>query len=215
MNIRDEKGVLDRNFASILLLISSGLFVFVLPTLPFETNIPAIILISVIILLASLNISRRVVWVAIPAILIEMATRATDLNILNYISTATTNLLIIYIVLRVILDIMRQQQITPFTLLEAVNGYLLLGIMFTSLVGFCEMTFPGSFAIQGDKGTELVYYTLVTMTTVGYGDITPQLPAAKSLSMFVAISGQFYIAMVVAIIVGKYASNMGSDEEGV
>ncbi|NNL01024.1 MAG: two pore domain potassium channel family protein, partial [Eudoraea sp.] len=53
---------------------------------------------------------------------------------------------------------------------------------------------------------DLVYYTLVTLTTVGYGDITPQIPVAKSLSMIIAISGQFYIAVVVAIIVGKFAS---------
>jgi hypothetical protein len=47
---------------------------------------------------------------------------------------------------------------------------------------------------------------MITMTTVGYGDISPQLPVAKSLAMIMAVTGQFYIAVVVAIIVGKYAS---------
>ncbi len=203
--------LLDRKLATMLLLLASCLFLFVLPALPMQSNVVAIVLISLILLLASLQIPRRLVWIGIPAFLLEAATRATDLVYLNYISTITTNLFVIYVVLHVVLDIMKQRVITPFTLLEGINGYLLLGIMFLSIVGFCEMVFPGSFGYQGDAGTELVYYTLVTMTTVGYGDITPQLPVAKSLSMFIAISGQFYIATVVAIIVGKYASNTGTE----
>ena len=53
---------------------------------------------------------------------------------------------------------------------------------------------------------ELVYYTFITLTTAGYGDITPQLPLAQSLAMIIAVMGQFYVAVVVAILVGKYAS---------
>ncbi len=211
MSARKVNELLDRKLATMLLLLASCLFLFVLPALPMQSNVVAIVLISLILLLASLQIPRRLVWIGIPAFLLEAATRATDLVYLNYISTITTNLFVIYVVLHVVLDIMKQRVITPFTLLEGINGYLLLGIMFLSIVGFCEMVFPGSFGYQGDAGTELVYYTLVTMTTVGYGDITPQLPVAKSLSMFIAISGQFYIATVVAIIVGKYASNSGAE----
>ncbi len=211
MSARKVNELLDRKLATMLLLLASCLFLFVLPALPMQSNVVAIVLISLILLLASLQIPRRLVWIGIPAFLLEAATRATDLVYLNYISTITTNLFVIYVVIHVVLDIMKQRVVTPFTLLEAVNGYLLLGIMFLSIVGFCEMVFPGSFGYQGDAGTELVYYTLVTMTTVGYGDITPQLPVAKSLSMFIAISGQFYIATVVAIIVGKYASNTGTE----
>jgi hypothetical protein len=209
-----EKGLrlnLDRKWATTLLLIATSLFLFILPALPASSNFLAILLISIILMLASLQIPRRVVWIGIPAILIEAVTRATDLVYLSYLSTITTNLFVIYVVLHVILDIMKQREVNPFTLLEAVNGYLLLGILFISLVGFCELVVPGSFSFQGDQGTELIYYTLVTMTTVGYGDITPQLPVAKSLSMFIAISGQFYIATVVAIIVGKYASNSSGE----
>ena len=134
-----------------------------------------------------------------------MGTRTTDFIILNYLAIVTTNLFFIYIVGNVVLDMMRQRSVTLFTLVEAVNGYLLMGIMFISLVVFCEFTFPGSYLFNGEESMNLVYYTMVTLTTVGYGDITPQLPVAKSLSMIIAISGQFYIAVVVAIIVGKFA----------
>lgn len=197
---------LDPRWITVLLLLTSGVFVFVLPLLQTESSLFGILLISAIIFLAAYNISRRVILIGLIAIFIEVGTRTTDFIILNYLAVVTTNLFLIYIVGNVVLDMMRQRSVTLFTLVEAVNGYLLMSIMFISLVAFCEFTFPGSYLLKGEESMDLVYYTLVTLTTVGYGDITPQIPVAKSLSMIIAISGQFYIAVVVAIIVGKFAS---------
>jgi hypothetical protein len=195
----------DPRWLTVLLLLVSGIFVFVLPLIHTELSLLGILLISAIIFLAAYNISRRLIIIGLITIFIEVGTRTTDFIVLNYLAVLTTNLFFIYIVGNVVLDIMRQRSVTLFTLVEAVNGYLLMGIMFISLVAFCEFTFPGSYLLKEEESMDLVYYTLVTLTTVGYGDITPQLPVAKSLSMIIAISGQFYIAVVVAIIVGKFA----------
>jgi len=195
----------DPRWLTVLLLLVSGIFVFVLPLIHTESSLLGILLISAIIFLAAYNISRRLIIIGLITIFIEVGTRTTDFIVLNYLAVLTTNLFFIYIVGNVVLDIMRQRSVTLFTLGEAVNGYLLMGIMFISLVAFCEFTFPGSYLLKEEESMDLVYYTLVTLTTVGYGDITPQLPVAKSLSMIIAISGQFYIAVVVAIIVGKFA----------
>ena len=189
-----------------LLLLTSGVFVFIFPLMQTESSLFGILLISAIIFLAAYDISRRLIFIGLIAVVIEVGTRTTDFISLNYLAVVTTNLFLIYIVGNVVLDMMRQRSVTLFTLLQAVNGYLLMGIMFISLVVFCEHTFPGSYLLKGEESMDLVYYTLVTLTTVGYGDITPQIPVAKSLSMIIAISGQFYIAVVVAIIVGKFAS---------
>ena len=197
---------LDPRWITVLLLLTSGVFVFILPLLQTESSLFGILLISAIIFLAAYNISHRLILIGLIAIFIEVGTRTTDFIALNYLAIVTTNLFFIYIVGNVVLNMMRQRSVTLFTLVEAVNGYLLMGIMFTSLVVFCELTFPGSYLFKDAEGVDLVYYTLVTLTTVGYGDITPQIPVAKSLSMIIAISGQFYIAVVVAIIVGKFAS---------
>lgn len=197
---------LDPKWITVLLLLSSGVFVFIFPLLQTESSLFGILLISAIIFLAAYNISRRLILIGLIAIFIEVGTRTTDFKVLNYLAVVTTNLFFIYIVANVVLDMMRQRSVTLFTLVEAVNGYLLMGIMFISLVAFCELTFPGSYLLKGEESMDLVYYTMVTLTTVGYGDITPQVPVAKSLSMIIAISGQFYIAVVVAIIVGKFAS---------
>jgi hypothetical protein len=52
------------------------------------------------------------------------------------------------------------------------------------------------------RGSVLVYYSFVTMTTVGYGDITPVSPPARTLAWLEAMMGQFYIAVLVAFLVG-------------
>ena len=197
---------LDPRWITVLLLLTSGVFVFIFPLMQTESSLFGILLISAIIFLAAYDISRRLIFIGLIAVVIEVGTRTTDFISLNYLAVVTTNLFLIYIVGNVVLDMMRQRSVTLFTLLQAVNGYLLMGIMFISLVVFCEHTFPGSYLLKGEESMDLVYYTLVTLTTVGYGDITPQIPVAKSLSMIIAISGQFYIAVVVAIIVGKFAS---------
>ncbi|MGB5236249.1 MAG: ion channel [Flavobacteriaceae bacterium] len=204
-----KKVIDDRGLTAVLLLVALAFFVFVIPTLNLETTLLPILLISFIIFLAASTISRKLVFLGIVLIVIEVAMRTTDFIYLNYLTMVTTNLFIIYIVARVIGAIMAEKSVSLFTILEAVNGYLLLGILFFSMVGFVQRVFPGSYPFAEGEKMNLVYYTMITMTTVGYGDISPQLPVAKSLSMIMAITGQFYIAVVVAVIVGKYASKQG------
>jgi hypothetical protein len=80
--------------------------------------------------------------------------------------------------------------------------------MFVSLVAFCDNYLPGAYNAAGETEMELVYYTMITLTTAGYGDITPQIPLTQSLSMFIAVTGQFYVAVIVAILVGKFSSKV-------
>jgi hypothetical protein len=90
----------------------------------------------------------------------------------------------------------------------AVSVYLLAGVMLSLINLILYLAVPGSFrGIQpGGDTSELVYYTFVTMTTLGYGDITPAGPLAQALAYLTAIAGQFYIAILVALLVGAYIS---------
>jgi hypothetical protein len=196
----------DNSISSVLLLISCLIFIFLLPVFEFQTIAPSIILFSIIIFLAAYSISTRITIIGIGAILIELATRTTDFIYISYLAEILTNLFIIYIVGSVIKDLLVRKKVNIYSLVEAINGYLLLGIMFISLVGFCDMHIEGSYNAAGESAMELVYFTMITLTTAGYGDITPQLPLSQSLSMLIAVTGQFYVAVIVAILVGKYAS---------
>ena len=173
----------DKNKSAVLLLLACFIFVFILPAIEFTSNMLSICLFSLIIFLASYPISRNVMFIGFVVILIELATRATDLIYVQYFAQLTTNLFIIFLVGSVIRHMMNQKNVSIYTLVNALNGYLLLGIMFMSLVAFCDLYVPGSFNSSGNSDMELVYYTLITLTTAGYGDITPQLPLAQSLAM--------------------------------
>lgn len=90
--------------------------------------------------------------------------------------------------------------------------YLIAGFIWTYLYIFQNLMVPGSFRgmtaeTLDEKLPELAYYSFVTLTTLGYGEITPVTPYARALTSLEAIFGQFYIAIVVAALVGIYIAN--------
>ncbi len=94
-------------------------------------------------------------------------------------------------------------------ILEAINGYLLLGLVFSFLVALMLQVDPAAFNFSEANRTDLresVYFSFVTFATLGYGDLLPLKPHAKSLSILIAISGQLYVAIIIALWVGKYSS---------
>jgi len=96
----------------------------------------------------------------------------------------------------------------------AICVYLLLGAIWAMLYTLVNAVSPGSFAgfsPMDDFGwdSEWLYFSFVTMTTLGYGDILPVSATARGLAYMQAIVGQFYIAVLVAGLVGAYVSNRG------
>jgi hypothetical protein len=102
------------------------------------------------------------------------------------------------------------------TLAGAFCGYLLTGAVFGHLFCVLELVSPGSFRASADLAALLVtvqhrryllmYYSFMTLTTVGYGDIIPASPPARSLACLEALLGQFYIAVVMAELIGLKVS---------
>ena len=56
------------------------------------------------------------------------------------------------------------------------------------------------------KLADVTYFTFVTMSTLGYGDVLPGIPLTRSLSIFISITGQIYLAVIIAMLVGKYSA---------
>ncbi len=111
-------------------------------------------------------------------------------------------------------------EINPNRIIGAICVYLLLGVMWSIAYAVIEYSQPGSFkglteAVAPAWNTDFVYYSFVTITTLGYGDITPLSQTARSLSFAEAIVGQFYIAVLVAGLVSAYisAKQGGSDSD--
>ena len=88
----------------------------------------------------------------------------------------------------------------------ALDAYLLAGLMFAVAYVLVEMTWPGSFrgAQPFDLGRS-IYFSFVTIATLGYGDIVPTSDAARALTILEAVGGQMYLAVLVARLVSLYA----------
>ena len=93
-----------------------------------------------------------------------------------------------------------------------VNLYILLGLFYFAIFNFIETMQPGSFretglpASVGISRHSLLYLSLVTLTTLGYGDIFPVSQPARTMAALEAATGVLYIAITVARLVAAYAS---------
>ncbi|MEL6941649.1 MAG: potassium channel family protein [Bacteroidota bacterium] len=87
-------------------------------------------------------------------------------------------------------------------------GYIILGVIAAPFFFLVNMQLENALSISQDASfSDLLYFSYITLTGVGYGDITPVHPIAKSLSLLLGIIGQLYLAVLVGIIIGKYISN--------
>lgn len=116
--------------------------------------------------------------------------------------------------------IVRSKSVSLELILGAVNIYLMVGIGFAFAYGLIEHLQPGSFTgleqqINASIGVlPFLYFSFITLTTLGYGDITPLTPFGTTASFMEAMFGQLYLAIMVARLVGLYiAKHAGARED--
>lgn len=106
--------------------------------------------------------------------------------------------------------ILASEEVTREVLFAAVIIYLLMALMWSFAYMVLETLVSGSFNIP-QSGFEVrqfafLYYGFVTITTLGYGDITPLSHQAGALTILEAIVGQIYLVVLVAFLVGMFVS---------
>jgi hypothetical protein len=115
-----------------------------------------------------------------------------------------------YAIIHIVKHMLKQEEVTRETIFAALVIYTLSAYMWARIYSLLEMLQPGSFSMPAGNffGDRLVflYYSFVTITTLGYGDITPLTDKASALSIIEAISGQIYLVVLVAWLVGMYVS---------
>ena len=98
--------------------------------------------------------------------------------------------------------------------LSTISGYLCLGFVFAIFFIVLDRHIPGSF--RGPDGVasrqDLFYFSFVTLSTLGYGDVVPVRPEARSLAVLTAVIGQMYIALVMAMVVGKFIAGYKEED---
>lgn len=108
---------------------------------------------------------------------------------------------------------LRMARVDAETVFTAVNAYLLIGLAFAFGYMILDLLVPGSFdhgqILIGDANEDFeafIYFSYVTLTTLGFGDITPRSLEAGAFVYTEAILGQLYLAVLVARLVGLYRS---------
>ena len=123
-----------------------------------------------------------------------------------YVSSIAYHLVIIIVLARYIFS---TQQVMTEVLLAATSLYLVLGSIFAAIYGVVLCLDPAAFVLSSGTSIEwqqLLYFSYVTLTTLGYGDVLPVSYYAQSVATFQAILGTLYTVLLLARLVGLHAS---------
>ena len=164
----------------------------------------------------SLSESRRLFAVAIVlsgiSIIATCLLLVTQLRWTAALSHSFIIVLIVYFCVTILGYVLRGARITLDKILAAVCVYLLIGYAWTFAYALVDELSPGAFvAAPATLSSEYVarilqmrYFSFMTLTTVGYGDIVPHSATAQTLAALEAVTGQIYLTVLVARLVGLH-----------
>ena len=118
---------------------------------------------------------------------------------------------------QIVKHVSRVQRVTQQMIFGAMSAYLLVGFVASALfsaMGAVDpqtINIPASVLTSAALDSSYLYFSFVTLTTLGYGDITPATPMARSLAMLVAVTGQLFVAVMLARVVALYVSHSTTD----
>jgi len=147
--------------------------------------------------------------IAAPALILSWARYFVTVSSFFLVGKIFAAVFYIFMVFIILNYLFNEKEITSDVIIGAICVYLLIGLMWASFFTILESVQPGSFKIPEGLGVGLShfsYYSFVTITTLGYGDITPITAPARSLSLLAAIMGQLYLAILLARLVGIHIS---------
>ena len=184
------------------------------------------VILSAVFAVSPRRVTGIVAWVL--AALAIIAQIADSLNTNTFLSVARHVLSIAvigYTVVLMLQYLFSKKRVTPNMIYASLCAYLLMGVLWAVIYSFIDVLQPGAFAgAVGDaaNGMEMrfgtgvsvgpIYYSLVTLTTLGYGDIVPATASARMFSAIEAVFGQLYIAVLVARLVGLHISQSQRDD---
>jgi hypothetical protein len=214
------KRVLDQRFAVLLaallldLLLSPFIEGSTLGRILFNVLTTVVLISALYTVSAGTRISRLAValWaVAMAGVWLDYLT--PSFSMMKHAPVLTT-FFIAYTAYRILMYVLRQEKVSSETIYAALSVYLMIGLVWAMLHFGLESVQPGSYnglnkvgGYAGGLGSACNYYSFVTLTTLGYGDVTPITPAARSLSYVEALMGQLFLAVLIARLVGLHIAH--------
>jgi hypothetical protein len=136
--------------------------------------------------------------------ILQLLSNLKDIPFLDTLSNILGGLLLAYTATIILIYLFSEDKITGDMIMGAICAYFLAGLVWALVYSTLEFFQPGSF--QMPQGTvnqaTFTYYSYVTLTTLGYGEITPISGPARSFAVLEAMMGQIYLAVLIARLVG-------------
>ena len=202
--------------ASILLMLLASPFISVNTTFSWLLDVSLVL----VLLAAARTVAgpglrfKIVLLLGLVALLSQLAILSPQWGWLATSRYVATPLFLFWVCGMLLRDIvLRRDAVTADLILGAVNVYLMIGVGFAFIYGLIERLQPGSFtgleelASSPDQILYFLYFSFITMSTLGYGDISPITPHGMTVTYIEAIFGQMYLAILVARLVAMYIRN--------
>ncbi|MGB0756885.1 MAG: potassium channel family protein [Patescibacteria group bacterium] len=148
--------------------------------------------------------------IGVPYVLSVWFYAATNAELWLYAQTALSGLFYFFVIGSILQHVYSAKKVTSSLLFSAVNVYALIGIAWTNFYYALQYFTEGAFMNARSWG-DFLYYSFVTLTTLGNGDIVPLVPFAKMLTILEAVIGVLFIAILISHLVGTYSSQAASD----
>jgi hypothetical protein len=163
-------------------------------------------------------------WLALTAVLLDLVSLWRGYLVLSSVQAFVGVALLVLAVVALFRHLLQARRVTTEQILASVTLMLLLGMVFAVVYAFIDLLGlePAAFeglseasaaGLSSPRSVELHYFSFVTLTTLGYGDVTPLHPLARSVAAIEALTGQLYIAVLVARLVAIHLMTSQSRRE--
>jgi len=163
---------------------------------------------------------RVAIVLALPALVSDVEYFFPGSPALRAASQAFNAVFLVFVCGVLLRHVVSRDEVTTDVVLGGVCVYLMIGILFAQIYRVVEILSPGSFLVHGSplpigpeagspEGIHMIYYSFVTLTTLGYGEIVPMSSLARILAVIEAMTGSLYVAILIASLVGIRIASQG------
>jgi hypothetical protein len=180
------------------------------------TRLPALNILVTLVIVAAVNLTsgnRRTLKIGfilgIPALVLAWLGRGESTGLTTAVRYLIFDLLLLQVFVVMLRAVLKARRVTSETVQLGLSCYLLLGLLWAAAYSTLELVQPGSLSIPPGLPVEAAYgqasyFSFVTLTTVGYGDILPVTPVARGLANLEAVAGVLFVGVFIARLIAAY-----------
>lgn len=192
----------------------------IIPSVLLESVLsPILFLVNLIAGIILISEKKKLMWFLVILLLISTFIFGSNVfenrneRLLSFIKMASFFLFYVIVAFQIIKQVWKAKVINRKVIFGLISGYITLGLIGFFICISIEMAHSNSFSGLLNEITlteNLMYYSYITLLTIGYGDILPVTPLAQKSTILIGLVGQIYLVVITAIVVGKYINQSTS-----